>query len=395
MTGRDHRPSVVQGLGDIEAQDVYAVYSRIGAAVRAGVHRRPDDVRLFTTAEAPAGLVEHLPGASDTNFAMHADRVSRAFGVGWSVVANSAQAFSSDLYRFARDVLVGMRDSMDGLPAGISDCFIVSGAYASGPTRIHKDTADVFLFVVEGVKTMLLWPYEALADLAPAEADPLHEYVALGIDPDAVDIEPVRLTGRPGDVLYWPASYWHCAESDGRPSLSLHIASHRVRDLAAVWAGAFARAGVGTQPSRWSTSEREFAGESLAFGLQAGRAATSAVQQWGLTRHSTANFEILPEFGDRTPPDWDASMIHLIAAQRAPISWAPDVHDPHQLIVAANGRSFRVPLSGTTSSMLATLSSLDAGSAVDLRPWRGTAGLPRDVAGVLDVAYTAGAIDFG
>lgn len=384
-------PCVVRGLDGAGAVDAYAILRRIGGAVRDGTLRRPDDVKIFTVPKAATALDACLPGPEDLAFARYAERVSRSLTAGWSVVANSAQAHSADLYRFARDVFVRLRGTERGLPAGVSDCFIVAGSYASGPTRIHKDTADVFLYVAEGVKTMLLWPFEALAALAPDGCDPWHEYVALGIDPDAVDTPPLRLTGKPGEVLYWPASYWHCGESDGRPSLSLHLATHRYRDMGPVWAGAFARAGLGEVGVRWCGRERDLSADGLTFGRTAAAAATSAVHQWSVTRHSTANFEMLPDLAARTPPDWGTGG-SIRAVQHAPVSWAPDAADPQTLIVAVNGRSFRVGRQDPTLSLLTVLGELAAGTTVDLGSW---SGLPAEALAVLDVAYVAGAIDLG
>ncbi|MFI7537900.1 hypothetical protein [Streptosporangium sp. NPDC049376] len=390
--GWGHDPCVLRGLDGIDAVDTYGILRGIGTAVRAGTHRRPDDVKVFTVPRVAAELGDCLPGPGESEFGPYARRVSQSLNVGWSVVANSAQSHSAGLYRFARDVFVRLRGTERGLPAGVSDCFIVAGSYASGPTRIHKDTADVFLYVAEGVKTMLLWPFETLVGHAPDGCDPEHEYVALGIGPEAVGTPPLRLTGVPGDVLYWPASYWHCGESDGRPSLSLHLATHNFRDMGPVWAGAFARAGLGAPTPRWSTAEHELAAEALTFGHTAAAAATSAVHQWGLTRHSTANFEILPELPQRTPPDWRRAT-GVRAAQRTPVSWATDAADQRTVIVAVNGRSFRIPPRQPLVSLLTALGDLAVGAVLSLDAWRGKDGLPADVVAVLDVAYAAGAVD--
>lgn len=384
------RPCVVGGLGELGSVDVYGLCSRIGAAVRAGAHRRPDDVKLFTAPPVPTELASYLPEPAEKDFSTYAARVSRELGKDWSFVLNSAQAVSLELYRHARDVLVQLRETEAGLPAGVSDCFIVAGSYSTGPTQIHKDTADVFLFVAEGVKTMLLWPYDVLSGHAAQDADPLHNYVALKIDPSAVNARPLRLTGGPGDVLYWPSSYWHCAESNGRPSLSLHLAAHRYRDMAPVWAGAFARAGVGAG-TLWESTERAIGGTGLTFGKNAANAATSAVQQWSLTRHSTANFEILPDLDSRVPPE--RGVHRVVAAQRSPISWAVDAGRATDVIVAANGRSFRLPARDETISLLTALASLKAGAVLDLGPWSAPSGPVGDTAALLDAVHAAVVVD--
>ncbi|PYC87411.1 hypothetical protein C7C46_04850 [Streptomyces tateyamensis] len=390
----NRRPCVVRGLDEFGTVDVYELYARIGAAVRAGTHRRPDDVKLFTAPPGPPDLGRLLPAAAEPDFAGYAARVSAELGRDWSFVLNSAQAFSPELYRLAREVLLRLRGTADGLPAGLSDCFLVGGSYATGPTRIHKDTADVFLYVAQGVKTMLLWPYEVLVDQAPPDSDPEHNFVPLKVTPDEIAAEPLRLTGGPGEVLYWPASYWHCAESDGRPSLSLHLATHRYRDLAPVWAGAFAGAGIGADlPPHWEVSERALGGETLMFGQQTAAAATSAVHQWSLARHSTANFQILPDLSPRSGSEPTARRAR--AVQRFPVSWAVDAGQPEELIVAANGLSLRVASQPATIELLTALASLEAGAALDLAPWSGPAGLLGDAGTVLAAAHAAGSVTLG
>jgi hypothetical protein len=83
---------------------VYGLCSRIGAAVKAGTHHRPDGVKLFTAAPVPADLGSHLPDQTEKDFSTYAARISSALGKDWSFVLNSAQAVSPELYRHARDL---------------------------------------------------------------------------------------------------------------------------------------------------------------------------------------------------------------------------------------------------------------------------------------------------
>jgi hypothetical protein len=110
-----------------------------------------------------------------------------------------------------------------GLPAGTldTDCFF--GDYRETAAGLHKDNAAVFSYVVHGQKTMLVWPYEYFAH-ATDNPDAIRQKVRLSdIDFRQHLDAATALVGNPGDVLYWPSTYWHVSIGRGDPQMTFNI----------------------------------------------------------------------------------------------------------------------------------------------------------------------------
>src|SRR5690606_24107220 len=86
---------------------------------------------------------------------------------------------------------------------------------------VHKDDASNFQFILEGDKTMRVWPDQAFGDPAAMWEDASHVRDA---EYERARARGEVLRGRPGDVLYWPSSHWHVGESDRRLSVALNLA---------------------------------------------------------------------------------------------------------------------------------------------------------------------------
>jgi hypothetical protein len=95
------------------------------------------------------------------------------------------------------------------------------GCYRKTSFGVHKDDGDVLTFVLEGKKRFLLWPYEYLADQMGAVGCEHRTVAGYGGDFEAIRADAIVLEGEPGDMLYWPSSFWHVAESEGDFSFSL------------------------------------------------------------------------------------------------------------------------------------------------------------------------------
>ncbi len=116
--------------------------------------------------------------------------------------------------RFLRGLHAALARSGGGIPAGGSHAEIFFGNYQRSFFGVHKDRLETFTFVVRGRKRFLTWPYEALLALPGVPADaPLHAFAFDDLDLAALRDQAVVLEGGPGDVLFWPASWWHVAES--------------------------------------------------------------------------------------------------------------------------------------------------------------------------------------
>ncbi|NUN06263.1 MAG: RNA methylase [Bdellovibrio sp.] len=102
--------------------------------------------------------------------------------------------FTEELYRHV------------GFPNRFAEMGLYLGNYKKTPFGVHVDSCGVFSFPVSGVKKFRLWsgPY---GKKNPG-LDRTFKYAKYKKDSQLVE-------ARAGDMVYWPSSEWHIAESDG------------------------------------------------------------------------------------------------------------------------------------------------------------------------------------
>lgn len=168
--------------------------------------------RVFRGIE-PAGfhLGVHAARAEDGDLAGFQARLADT-GAEVGMVVAEAMALDPVLWRRARRFQHALHAEV-GMPAGGAHAEIFMGNYVRSFFGVHKDRLETFTFIVRGRKRFLVWPFEALAELGGLPPDaPLHASRIDDMDVDAWREHAVVLEGGPGDVLFWPASYWHVAE---------------------------------------------------------------------------------------------------------------------------------------------------------------------------------------
>jgi len=88
------------------------------------------------------------------------------------------------------------------------------GRYSSNFTGLHKDTQEIFAFVVRGQKRMLAWPFDYfLSRSDEVSAGDRYFNKRLEIDHRKYRQDAIVLDAEAGDLIYWPSDYWHVAES--------------------------------------------------------------------------------------------------------------------------------------------------------------------------------------
>ncbi len=88
------------------------------------------------------------------------------------------------------------------------------GRYSSNFTGLHKDTQEIFAFVVRGQKRMLAWPFDYfLSRSKEVSAGDRYFNKRLKIDHRKYRQDAIVLDAEAGDLIYWPSDYWHVAES--------------------------------------------------------------------------------------------------------------------------------------------------------------------------------------
>ncbi|QRN95003.1 cupin-like domain-containing protein [Archangium violaceum] len=173
-------------------------------------------------------LSRHLPQREDGDLDGYLARLDSLLGgKRFGIVLNRAQCFQWNHWLQMTSFLSGFHEAL-GVPLGGSDSCVFLGNYRYTPFGVHKDDLHVFYFVIDGEKTMSLWPFDALADrqeVPKDDPDLIHKagliYLRDKEDEQRVLAKATTLVGRPGDVMYWPASYWHRAE----PSRGLNISA--------------------------------------------------------------------------------------------------------------------------------------------------------------------------
>lgn len=177
-----------------------------------------------TKAGAPVGpAVLPLPKGEQT-IAAYLARLDRALGPEYGVVLNGVQVVDRDLWHAATRFLAGVY-RVTGFPPGgaLMDLF-VSRFERGGLFGIHRDTQDVFTFVLAGHKRFLLWHEHDLLRLAAASRRVrLSGNQLLGPITPALRAKAIVLDADVGDLVYWPSDYWHIGDGDGSACASLGL----------------------------------------------------------------------------------------------------------------------------------------------------------------------------
>jgi len=126
--------------------------------------------------------------------------------------------------------------------------------------RLHKDVQDVFTFIISGWRRFLLWPFDTFSTVAGMEAHQSREpHLLVEVDHEAYRSQATVLEGTAGDLLYWPAEWWHVGESNGERAITLAVGTiHEANPMQKILAAAD-RLGKRRRDRwenlRWSASE--------------------------------------------------------------------------------------------------------------------------------------------
>lgn len=108
-----------------------------------------------------------------------------------------------------------------GLPGSSAITTLFHGNYENSPVGVHKDRFATFMYVLRGRKRMRFWP-----------GRPWTEPVTSMLDYDPYREQSLAVDAEAGDLLYWPATFYHVGEvaDDGtaggatdRPATSVNV----------------------------------------------------------------------------------------------------------------------------------------------------------------------------
>ncbi|BFH70101.1 hypothetical protein J27TS7_28430 [Paenibacillus dendritiformis] len=137
-----------------------------------------------------------------------------------------------DIWRKGAKYLEGLLNII-GIPSGGIDIDTFLGNYKSTPRGVHTDQASTFMHIIKGKKKMLVWPPEYFQELENTSqikivGSRLRKTI-IDFDFSRVASDAILLEGEPGEILYWPSSYWHISvfDSDNHPSVICNVGIYR------------------------------------------------------------------------------------------------------------------------------------------------------------------------
>jgi hypothetical protein len=297
-----------------------------------------------------ADVERWLPRNRDRSLEHLAERIAGDLpGSSFSVFLSGFQLeLGWEFWMRIRRFLAGLY-ALVGVPAHRAEVDLFAGTYARSRRGIHLDSADVFCFVIEGRKRIRVWP-------RPTFPDTGGYWYGFGSERKHLATS-ICLDGEPGDILYWPSSYWHVGESLGGTVSSLSLGLYAWDSLAAT-----ASRLVESEVTR-ELGEANFIESLPASGAQlealpprARRALTRATGNLATTllrrrmeQLTGYAFEHIPRPPDRVRPRASS----IVAADPAfPILYRSV---GGTAIIAANGRSIALPRSKALQGMIDTL----------------------------------------
>jgi len=185
-------------------------------ACAAAERNRSDDVVQFFVEHArlEADIKRYLPRFADRSLEGYVKRASQALGgrqIG--LVVRDYAAYDVRTWLRLREFLRPLYELI-GLPGDSSQPVVLLGNYEKTPFGLHADVYGAFVFVIAGRKRFRMWPEDYIR--CHPEARGCLDFLPFLND-------AITLEGEPGDVLYWPSTYWHSADSREGVTASLTV----------------------------------------------------------------------------------------------------------------------------------------------------------------------------
>jgi 50S ribosomal protein L16 3-hydroxylase len=166
-------------------------------------------------AQALTDIDRFLPTVADRSVAGWSARVAAQLkGRTFGFVVDDYHVHDELIWRRLRQFVRELY-GVTGLPGEQAKATLFLGNYARTPFGLHRGRSDNFMFAVDGIKRIRAWPDAFFRDKPD---------LTNRLDYERYNPESVVLEARPGDVIYWPASYWHIGEDAGGPSIAISLA---------------------------------------------------------------------------------------------------------------------------------------------------------------------------
>lgn len=315
-----------------------------------------DSPLFFIDNKLQTDIIELLPNADDNTLAGYAARLEDELqGQRFALYWPEFQINSPVVWRRLREFFLELYPLI-GLPGRTADCAIFLGNYQLSPQGVHNDATGIFLYQIEGSKTIHVWPSERLPEIKTKAIYDFDPYLDRAIN----------LAGEPGDLLYWPRSYWHIGENLKGFSASLSLALWPNQTPLELTIAKIRELAVAHMPDSAFAERYDYHNDlnQLAQQLPAGIEVTlsrlveiiasdnlrQVLHESWLNRLSGSGFL-------RVPRPQDGQMLaetDLVESEaRFPILWIANGSD--WLVCSANGHSFKIGACTATIEMLARI----------------------------------------
>lgn len=329
--------------------------------------------RLYCGSELITNVGPLLPTASDTSWDSYLQRLHDQTGsADWGLCLTDPQISSAKIFRRLLTFLDGLYQHI-GMPRGGCgpDLFVMN--HKASFFRLHKDAQDVFTFIISGWRRFLLWPFDKFSAAAGMEAHESRKpHILAEVDHEAYRSQATVLEGAAGDLLYWPAGWWHVGESDGERAISLGVGIiHETNPMQEILA-AVDRLGKRRRDKqdnlRWSASEG--AEPTITDYLQWVKSLLADEDLWTETRHGLLSWttrcglkRIPPPLRRRAPLD-DTQW--LVVTSPSALAFAE--HDDDSLFCSIAGHTLNLTPGVPAKALLSILSQggvYRAGALID------------------------------
>lgn len=211
----ERRVVVIRGAGaPFTLPDSFACAVAAGRRQLGRTHDLADrrDAQFSIDGQPQAVVAPWLPVARDRSFAGYAARLAGALGDRrHALVISRFHGHAHAVWSAARAMFAPLWQRI-GLPLTGAITTLFHGDYEATPTGVHRDRFTTMLFALAGRKRMRFWPER-----------PWTEPVSTITRYDAYLATSFAIEVGPGDVLYWPSSYYHVGEAAGGVATSVHI----------------------------------------------------------------------------------------------------------------------------------------------------------------------------
>lgn len=153
-----------------------------------------------------------LPRDADGGLEGFCRRIEASYAGDWYLYqADGVQHWSPEVWHRVAELVRPLVGRVGSLPPGGMMLDLFLGRYDRTPTGIHRDEGEVLAFVTAGPKRLHFWPRERFE--APwTGAERTHFQTGIWSYEQHLG-DAITLEAEPGDVIYWPRSYYHLGAS--------------------------------------------------------------------------------------------------------------------------------------------------------------------------------------